>query len=147
MIEEKAIVTALDGDLAMIQMHRQSTCNHCELSGGCGTGAIGRLLGHHNKPLTIRNEYNLRPGDTVLLGMPERAFLKANFLIYGLPLAGLIGAGLLADWTFAKSELFVFGFSIAGFIAGLVISDLIATNRLSQQFEPKILRVDGEPKD
>ena len=146
MIEEQAIVTGLDGDLAMIQMQRQSTCSHCELNSGCGTGAIGRLLGHHSKPLTIRNRYDLRPGDRILLGMPEKAFLKANFLIYGLPLVGLIGAGLLADWAFASSELMVFSCSIAGFVTGLIISDLVANNQLSQQFDPQILRVDGELK-
>ena len=146
MIEEEAIVTALDGNLAIVQMQRQSTCSHCELSSGCGTGAIGRMLGHNSKPLTIRNDYELSPGDKVLLGMPERAFMKANLLIYGLPLAGLIGAGLLADWTFSKSELLVFSFSIAGFVAGLIISDRIASKQLSQYFAPIILQVNAELK-
>jgi len=147
MIEERAIVTGLDGDLAVIQMLRHSACNHCELNSGCGTGAIGRLLGHRSKPLTIRNKSNLRPGDRILLGMPDRAFLKASLLIYGLPLVGLIGGGLVAQWAFAGSEIHVFIFSVAGFIAGLSFSSLIAKNYFSQQFYPKILALDGEPKD
>jgi sigma-E factor negative regulatory protein RseC len=147
MIEEQAVVTGLDGDLAMIQMLRHSACSHCELNSGCGTGAIGRLLGHRSKPLTIRNESNLKPGDRILLGMPDRAFLRASLLIYGLPLAGLIGAGLVAEWAFAGSELHVFIFSAAGFIAVLSFSSFIAKNYFSQQFNPKILQLDGEPKD
>jgi len=147
MVEEQAIVTGLDGDLAMIQMRRHSACNHCELNSGCGTGAIGRLLGHRSRPLTIRNKLNLKPGDRVLLGMPDRAFLRASLLIYGLPLAGLIGAGLVAQWAFSESELYVFIFSAAGFIAGLSSSSIIAKIHFSQQFNPKILQVDGEPKN
>jgi sigma-E factor negative regulatory protein RseC len=145
MIEERAIVTGLDGDLAIIQMQRQSTCDHCELSSGCGTGAIGRLLGHRVKPLTISNKYNLKPGDSILLGMPDTAFLSASLLIYGLPLVGLIGGGIMADWIYSRSELYVFIFAIIGFIAGLVISDQIATKRFSRQFNPRILEVSGEP--
>lgn len=146
MIEEQAIVTGLDGDRAMIQMQRHSACSHCELNSGCGTGAIGRLLGHRSKPLTIRNKHNLKTGDSVVLGMPDEAFLKASLLIYGLPLAGLIGGGLVAEWTFSASELYVFIFAVAGFIVGLTFSGLIAKSRFSQQFDPKILEAGSEPK-
>ena len=146
MIEEQAIVTEIEEDLAMIQMQRHSACSHCELSRGCGTGAIGRLLGHRSKPLTIRNRYNLKPGDSVVLGMPDEALLKASLLIYGLPLAGLIGGGLVAQWAFSESELYVFIFAVAGFIAGLTFSGLIAKSHFSQQFDPKILEAGGEPK-
>ena len=147
MIEEQAIVTGVDGDLAIVQMQRQSTCSHCELSSGCSTGAIGRLLGHHSKPLTISNKIHLKQGDRVLLGMPDSSFLKASLLIYGFPLVGLIVAGLLADRVFDNSEPYVFGFALAGFIGGLITSDLIASNYFSKQFNPEILRVDGELKD
>ncbi len=147
MIEEQAIVSKLDGDLAIIRMQRQSACSHCELNKGCGTGAIGRLLGHRSKPLAIRNDYNLKAGDRVLLGLPDRAFLKASLLIYGLPLVALIGGGLLAQWAFTESELSVFILSTAGFIAGLWFSGQIAKNHYSQQFNPQILEVGSEPID
>ncbi len=147
MIEEQAIVSGLDGDLAIIRMQRQSACSHCELNKGCGTGAIGRLLGHRSKPLAIRNDYDLKAGDRVLLGLPDRAFLNASLLIYGLPLVALIGGGLLAQWAFTGSELSVLIFSTAGFIAGLWFSGQIAKNHYSQQFNPQILEVGSEPID
>jgi sigma-E factor negative regulatory protein RseC len=147
MIEEQAIVTGLDGDLAMIQMQRHSTCSHCELSKGCGTGAIGRMLGHRSKPLAIGNKFDLKAGDSVLLGLPERAFLKASLLIYGLPLAALIGGGMLAQWTIVESEMSVIIFSTAGFTTALWLSGLIAKKYYSQQFNPRVLEIRGEPKD
>ena len=146
MIEEQAIVTGLDGDLAMIRMQRQSACSQCELNKGCGTGAIGRLLGHRSKPLAIRNNLNLEVGDSVLLGLPDKAFLKASLLIYGLPLMALIGGGLLAQWAVAESELSVIIISTAGFITALSLSGLIAKKYFSQQFDPQVLEIGSEPK-
>ena len=147
MIKEQAIVTGLDGNLASIQMQRNSACSHCELNSGCGTGTIGRLLGYRSKPLTIKNNYCLKPGDKVILGMSDHAFLKANLLIYGLPLIGLIGGGLVAQWIFPGAELTGLMFATAGFVAGLSSSGLIANKSTSHLFDAKVLEVDGEPKD
>ena len=147
MIQERAIVIGIEGNLAIIQMQRESACCNCELNSGCGMGAIGRLLGHRRKPLTINNEYNLKAGDRVLLGLADHAFLKASLLIYGLPLVGLIGGGLLAQWVFSGSELHGFIFAVTGFIAGLWCSGLIAKINFSQSFNAKILDFGSEPKD
>jgi len=146
MIEESAIVTGLDGDLAMIQMLRQGTCSQCELNSGCGTGAIGRMLGHRSKLLTIKNNYNLKPGDSVLLGMPDKAYMKASLLIYGLPLVGLIAGSLLAQALFGNSETITILFAIAGFASASLYSTVILNNRLSHQCNPVILQVYGELK-
>jgi len=145
MVKEQAKVTGLDGNWALVQMQRQSACSHCELSNGCGTGAIGRLLGHRRKPVKIKNEHRLKPGDNVVLGLPEEALLKASLLIYGLPLLGLIGGGLLALWIIGESELFAFIFAAAGFATGLQMSARLARKNFSNQFSPKILQVRGEP--
>lgn len=146
MIEEKAVVTGVVGNLAMIEVQRKSTCSHCELSRGCGTGAIGRLLGHRNKPLTISNKYDLKPGDRVLLGMPDKAFLKASLLIYGMPLLGMMAGGLLAQWLFGSSEMVTIILATTGFAAGLAFSANIAKRRFLPQFNPVILESNGEPK-
>ena len=145
MIKEQATVTGIDGNWAVIQMQRQSVCSHCELNSGCGMGAIGRLLGHRSKPVMIKNEHKLKAGDSVVLGLPDRAFLKASLLIYGLPLLGLMASGLLARWIIGESELFVIVFALVGFVAGLQISAKIARNQYSNQFSPQILEVRGEP--
>jgi sigma-E factor negative regulatory protein RseC len=144
MVKEQATVTSLNGDWAQIQMQRQTTCSHCELSNGCGMGAIGRLLGHRSKPVMIRNDHQLKPGDNVLLGLPEKAFLKASLLIYGLPLLGLIGGGILAASIVGESDLVVFLFAAAGFTVGLKFSAHLASKQYLNQFSPRILRVRNE---
>jgi sigma-E factor negative regulatory protein RseC len=146
MIEEKAIVTGVVDDLAMIQMQRQSACSHCELSRGCGTGALGRLLGHRSRPLTISNKYSFKTGDRLVIGMPDKAFLNASLLIYGLPLLGMMAGGLLAQWLFGKSEMVTIILAISGFACALAYLAYIARGRFSRQFNPVILKYNGEPK-
>jgi sigma-E factor negative regulatory protein RseC len=146
MIEEKAIVTGVVDDLAMIQMQRQSACSHCELSRGCGTGALGRLLGHRSRPLTISNKYSFKAGDRLVIGMPDKAFLNASLLIYGLPLLGMMTGGLLAQWLFGQSEMVTIILAISGFVCALACSVYIARSRFSRQFNPVILKNNGEPK-
>lgn len=147
MIEEQAIVVGVKGETAEIQMQRQSACSHCELSRGCGTGAIGRLLGHRSKPLIVENALNLKPGDHILLVMPDQSFLKASLLIYGLPLGLLVVAAIAAEALFAGSELLVPIAAGGGFLGGLIISAKLAGKRFSEQFKPKILRINNEPTD
>lgn len=145
MIEERASVTRVDGKWAEIELHRQNACGHCELNKGCGTGAIGRMLGHRSKPVRILNGPGLKVGDNVVLGLPEQAVFRASLLVYGLPLLGLIGAGLFSQWLLGESEILALVFALTGFMAGLVASATIARNNYSSQYSPQILEVSGEP--
>ena len=147
MIKEKAIVTRREGNQVVIEMQRQSVCGHCELNNGCGTGAIGRLLGHRNKPLKITSKMDLKPGDQVILGIQDRAYLNASLIIYGLPLLGLISGGLLSQWIFGESDFNAFAGAAIGLTLCLIFSNQISRYRFSQQFNPEILQVIAEPKD
>lgn len=147
MIEERAIVVGVQGQTIEIQMQRQSACSHCELSQGCGTGAIGRMLGHRSKPLLIESTLNLKPGDHILLGMPDRSFLKASLLIYGLPLGLLVLAAVFAQMLSNGSEILVPIAAGTGFLLGLFFSAKLAGKRYAGQFNPRILRINSEPED
>ena len=98
MITESAIVTHRNGSRVELKLQRASACGGCELNQGCGTGALGRLLGHRSKPVVIETDRELEPGDQLVLGLSETALVKASLTIYGLPLLGMVIAGLLAAW-------------------------------------------------
>ena len=147
MIEEQAIVIQTRGNHVEIKMQRQSACNHCDLNRGCGTGAIGRLLGHRSKPLIIETSLPLKMGDQVVLGMPDSSFLTASLLIYGLPLFTLVCSAMLGQLLFNGSEGLVLGFALSGFVAGLVFSARKAKTRFSTEFSPRILQINSEPTD
>ncbi len=146
MTKQQAIVTGLDGDLAIIEVQSHGACSQCELSRGCGTGALGRLLGHRSRPLTVRNEYNLKTGDKVVLGIQDKAFLNVSLLIYGLPLLGLMVGGLLAQGLSGNSDMVTIMLAAVGFSSALTCSAVIAKSRFSGQFNLLIVEINGEPK-
>ena len=114
MIEENGIVAAVHGDLAEVESQRRSTCGGCSVNGACGTSLLERFFGRRQLILTVRNPVGARPGDAVVVGVPEAALLQASLVAYLLPLAAMI-AGAIAGtelaaafapgWTSAASVL------------------------------------------
>ncbi len=144
MITEQAIVTRRDGNRVEIELERTSACGKCELNQGCGTGAVGRLLGRRSRPLVIETEHNLSPGDRLRLGLPETALVRASLVSYGLPLLFMIAAGLLVS-AFGLAEGWVALFSIAGFAAGFNLSARLARKLEAYDITPYILEVEVNP--
>ena len=125
MITEQAIVTRCDGNRVELELQRGSACGQCELSQGCGTGALGRLLGKRSKPLVIETDRDLKPGDKLQLGLSESALVKASLTVYGLPLLGMVAAGLITSFAVA-SEVLIALAACAGFIAGFKLASYLS---------------------
>ena len=130
MLTESALVTRRDGNRVELELQRSSACDHCELNQGCGTGALGRLLGRRSRPLVIETDKDCKPGDEVVLALPETALVRAILLLYGLPLFGLILGGLLAAMI-TLPEWLVVSFALFGLFAGFKIAARTA-QRLEQ---------------
>ena len=147
MITESAIVTRRDGRLVELELQRNSTCSRCELSKGCGTGALGRLLGHRRKPILIETDHLLEAGDELVLGLSESALVKASLTIYGLPLLGMVCAGMLAALA-ALPEILVALAAVAGFYVGYRIAGNLSHRLEAGQLEPYIVDiiVNAEPR-
>lgn len=144
MITESAIVTRCNGKLVELELQRNSTCGQCELSKGCGTGALGRLLGHRSKPILIETEHDLKPGDRLQLGLSESALVTASLTIYGLPLLGMICAGLLTSLVTA-SEALVAVAAIVGFFVGFKIANFVTNSLEDPRFTPYIIDIHVNP--
>ena len=145
MITEQAIVTRCNGNRVEVELQRGSVCAHCDLAQGCGTGALGRLLGRRARPLMIETSQPLNPGDHVILGLPEAALVKSSLLVYGLPLLGMLLAGLLAsalaelpEWQVAIAAAlgFMAGFKLASYLSMLINPDLLAPRIIEFHVNP-----------
>ncbi|MCP4490739.1 MAG: SoxR reducing system RseC family protein [Gammaproteobacteria bacterium] len=147
MLKEQARVIRVVNRQAEIKMLRQSVCAHCDLSQGCGMGAIGRLLGHRHKHVVIHNDIDLKPGDLVVLGLSDRVFLGASLLIYGLPILTMLVASSLGHWMSSGSEMMTLLAAVAGFVSGLLVSATLAKSKFSKQLYPRILQINSEPID
>jgi sigma-E factor negative regulatory protein RseC len=140
MITESAVVTRREGRQVELRLERGSVCAGCELNQGCGTGALGRLLGHRSKPIVIETDHDLNPGDSLRLGVPESALVKASLMVYGFPLTGMIIGGLLA--VLLNLPEFIVGLSaLAGFATGYKFATSLARRLEDDLFEPYIIDI------
>ena len=146
MITEQAIVTRRDGNRVELELQRGSACGQCELSRGCGTGALGRLLGKRSKPLVIETDRDLKPGDRLQLGLSESALVKASLTVYGLPLLGMVAAGLIASFA-VVSEVLIALAACTGFIAGFKFASYLSHPLEHDLMTPYIvdIRVNPDP--
>lgn len=147
MLTEQAVVTRCENGQAEIRLQRASACGHCELNQGCGTGAIGRLLGNRSRPLVIETREPLKPGDSLELGLSESALVRVSLTIYGLPLLCMVFAGLLAAML-ELGEIWVALSSIGGFLLGFKLAAHLTNKLDSDRITPYIvsLRVNPDPK-
>jgi sigma-E factor negative regulatory protein RseC len=140
MIEETAQVKAIHGDFALIEVLRQGGCNGCSLAAGCGTGSLGRLLGRRQKPFSIVNSLNLGPGDRVILGVAENAYVSVGLLVYILPLISMFLFSIVADTLFGSAELINVIGAITGLVGGLLLSAKLSKLPCFKSIQPQIIR-------
>ncbi len=142
MIEEVGVVVGLAGEWAEVETRRTSACGGCAAREGCGASALAQVFGARPSVVRAANPILALPGERVVVGLPEGAFLRAAAVLYLLPLLGLL-IGALAGQTAAGERGAVLG-GLTGLTGGLV-----GVRRLSRrhfhhpEYQPVILRRDG----
>ena len=124
MIEQTALVVAVDGELAEVETQRLSACGDCSAKSGCGSAMFAGLFGKRRSRLRVSNRIQARPGERVVIGLRERPFLRAAFALYATPLLAMIGGALAGEWLAQRSasaavELGALVGGLLGLIAGL----------------------------
>lgn len=97
MIEEVATVTAMDGDYVWVQTQRQSACESCSAQKGCGTSAIGKVVGKQYTQVRVINRFQAQVGDVVKVAMHEDLLIKSSLAVYLVPLVLMLFGGVIAD--------------------------------------------------
>ncbi|WP_372995741.1 SoxR reducing system RseC family protein [Lutispora sp.] len=88
-MKEIGRIIEVNNDTAKVLIARHAAC------GDCGACQVGRE--NLNMILTAENTINGNPGDTVEIELKTENFLFASFIMYGIPLLGLI-IGLLGGY-------------------------------------------------
>lgn len=149
MIEQTALVVAVEGELAEVEIQRLSACGDCSARSGCGSALLAGLFGKRRSRLRVLNRIQARPGERVVIGLRERPFLRAAFALYATPLLAMIGGALTGEWLVQRSasaavELGALIGGLSGLIAGFVWLRRFA--RKSQHhgdYRPVVLRRAG----
>ncbi len=120
MIEERALVVALDGEFALLETRRKSACDSCSVNKGCGTGALSKVVGKRASHIRALNPIHAGVGDVVVVGIDEDALVSGSLALYAVPIVTMLGAALLAQWWLspAAGEGWVILSALAGLLAG-----------------------------
>lgn len=127
MIEEQALVVALDGDEIWVETQRRSACGQCTASKGCGTAVLGKVLGIKRNRVRVLNpqETKVSVGDEIIIGIEEQALVRGSLAIYIAPLvamflSGMLGEVVASQMNVLNSEFLVIIFSLSGLLLGFV---------------------------
>jgi sigma-E factor negative regulatory protein RseC len=142
MIEEYAIVTGREENLAILEIERRTACGLCGQKRGCGNATWGKLLGHKSHTFRAENVIDANVGDSVVVGIDERAILSSVFYLYIVPLLGMLIAAILAD-TFFNNEFYVILAAASGLLLGFfwVKGHLVGYGDAEKTYSTKYLAV------
>ena len=149
MIEERAVILKLvnasvndnSNQIATLEIERKTACGLCGQTRGCGNSIWGKLFAHQSAAFKALNRINAKVGDSVIVGINEKALLKSAILLYLLPLATmLIGAILIRQ--FIATELGAMLGAAAGLMLGLFwVKGHTMSNSYFKLQQPVILRL------
>ena len=146
MIEEVATVIDCSGEQAVLEAQRKSTCGTCAAKSGCGTAVFAKTLGKKSSRITVTNTLNLQVGDRVLVGLHENALLQGSFIVYLLPLIGLLffallGKELSQQLFNIENEIPIIMFAITGFVLSMsFVKKFNQKVKTDSRFQPVLLK-------
>lgn len=141
MIEQTGIVTKSNGATLWVETRTVSGCSSCA-SGSCSSAVVSKLFGERRQWLQLPNSLAARPGDAVVIGIPEAVLVRASLSAYLLPLLALVGAALMGRLLGAGEGLQGL-LGLAGLVAGFLL-----VRRLSgsgPHLQPRLLRLSATP--
>ncbi len=114
----EARVIAAGRERATVSVDSAAVCARCAAGRGCGAG----LLGQRQKPAIIEAKLaegmTLEAGDRVRLEFVPAELMRAAWLAYGLPLAGLVVAVIAASRLAPANEPAAIAAAAIGLVAG-----------------------------
>lgn len=140
MIEQSGRVVARGARSCWVVVERTSTCGACAARDGCGERSWQERLGQRLQQIEVPGQHAVAVGDRVVVGVDERALLRASLLVYGLPLVAMaLGAGV--GGLLGVGDLGVALSAGVGLLVGL-LSVKTLSRRLScnPRYHPQLLR-------
>lgn len=139
MTEGIAQVVELEGNMAWLVPESGSSCGGCSSAAACGSKGIGTVSSRlEARRFQLVNDFGLRIGERVVVGVRENALLRASITAYVIPLATLLISGALAQWA-AGNDFVTMAAMLAGLVFGLWLArvragQLMARGELSPRF-------------
>lgn len=142
MVEPEATVLAVRADSARVRVQGAPACARCAAGRGCGAG-LGKAPRPREIDVRLAPGLAVDPGDTVRLVLEPALLLRAAWVAYGLPLAGL-AAAVAAAGVAGAGDLLQVCAGAAGLAAGILLGRVaVAHDARLRGLAPVALRRPG----
>jgi len=142
MLETRAVVVRIDGQIAMVKADQAGGCEQCA-GKGCGAGKLSRLFCSKPRQFRVNNPINAGVGDVVIVSVAEGAVMRGIGLVYLMPLALLlIGATLGSIWSQPgqQSDSYAAVGAMSGLVVGFAFAKWVSWQHGESRFQPYIAR-------
>lgn len=139
---EEGVVTGIEKSYALVKVVRKAACAHCPSAGSCHIESDRDML------VRALNEAGARVGQRVKLFIPPGSVLAASFLLYLVPLFGLLMGAVIGKLAVApffpnlSSELLAAGIGLitmSGIFLGIRFYDQHRTQK--EKYIPKVIKI------
>ena len=135
--EVQALVRALDGDLALVEI-QGGGCGRCHEEGGCGGHHLTQSLCTTPKSYSVHNQAGAKVGDVVTVRISARSLFWSATLAYVFPiLALLFGAFLGMRFGGDHAAMLGGGFGLA--LVWLLVRHAVRFRTGNPDFRPQIV--------
>ena len=139
MLEEKARVIDVKDGMLLAETESRSGCNHCSTS-SCTTSVVAKLFGVKRNRLVMVNSLGAKPGDQVLIGIPDQLLVRASVMAYLLPLLSMLGFTALGDGI-GLATIWLGLLALFGLASGFFVVYRVTRGWSSQRYKPRLLEV------
>ncbi len=150
MIEQTVKIVAIDGNEAWVESLTQTGCARCDAGQGCGGGVFSKLFGPKQYRMKIPNLLDAELEQNVVIGIPDRAMIMGSFLVYLMPVSGLIVGGLLGSYLDIEifkgehGELLTLILAVMGALVFMLLARFkMKSHSFDQQYTPRMLRIEA----
>jgi sigma-E factor negative regulatory protein RseC len=139
MLEETAMVIDVKDGMLMAETESRSSCSHCSAD-SCSTSVVAKLFGVRRNRLVMENSLDAKPGDQVVIGIPDALLVRASVMAYLLPLVSMLLLTAIGD-ALGMNEILLSLLALVGLAIGFFMVRWTIHRSASQRYTPRLLRI------
>lgn len=141
MLTETGQIITLDGQFALVNVQRKSSCQGCAAKAGCGTSILSQFFEKRISQVKAFNTAQAAEGDMVELELNESALVYMTFWTYLFPILFMFAVILLVTLLTSVAAIITLA-GLVGLVVGIYSSRRIIRARLdAQQLHPVIRKI------